>query len=287
MSIQPDATNLWQLSLTLPLPDAMEIETLFEDHAQATSLTETVSDGSLWRLEVIFAGKPDGWIVDQLPKDQERNLCKLEQKDWVSESQKQLPPVTAGRFHIHGSHDPKHSSASIHDLTIDAGRAFGTGLHETTYGCLSALHDLRKSHNFLNILDLGCGSGVLALAAAQAWGRPVLASDIDPDAVAVTRENAKKNSLHPMVHAVLATGLNDRLLQRKAPYDLLIANILAWPLVQLAPAISNVLAEDGILVLSGLLGKQENMVRAAYRLHGLSLKRRYIFKEWHTLVLSK
>jgi len=114
-----------------------------------------------------------------------------------------------------------------------------------------------------------------------------MASDIDPDAVEVTLENAWKNGIGPLVRAIEATGLNDRVLKRKGPYDLLIANILAWPLVKLAPSISNALADNGTLVLSGLLGKQENMVRNAYRLQGLSLHKRYVFGEWHTLVLKR
>lgn len=287
MSIQPDAASLWQLTVTLPLNEAQSCELLLEDHALTTSLTEVVADGSLWQLDVLFAEQPEDWIPAQLPDGLDITLAPLEQKDWVTESQKQLPPVQAGRFYIHGSHDPKHKSISAYDLTIDAGRAFGTGLHETTYGCLNALHDIRKSRDMFNILDLGCGSGVLSLAAAKAWGRPVIASDIDPDAVEVTLENAHKNGVRPLIKAIEATGLNDRFLKQKAPYDLLIANILAWPLVKLAPSISGALAHNGILVLSGLLGKQENMVRNAYRLQGLSLQKRYIFGEWHTLVLSR
>lgn len=287
MSNKPDAANLWQLSISLPLKDGLALEPIFEDFCLTSSLIEEVDDGEFWRLEMLFDGKPDDGLLKQLPQNVAYSLGPLGQKDWVSESQKQLPPVASGRFYIHGSHDPAHKNPAIHDLTIDAGRAFGTGLHQTTYGCLKALDDIHKYHNPHRILDLGCGSGVLALAAAKAWGRPVLASDIDPDAVEVTYENAKKNKLGPMIRAIHATGLNDRDLKRQGPYDLLIANILAWPLVTLAPDISQALAPNGILVLSGLLGKQEVMVRNAYRLQGLSLKRRYIYGTWNTLVLGR
>ena len=287
MSSKPDAANLWQLSITLPLNEGLALEPLFEDHCLTSSLIEVVDDGEFWRLEMLFDGEPDDWLVQQLPKDVAYTLGPLGQKDWVSESQKQLPPVATGRFYIHGSHDPAHKNPAVRDLTIDAGRAFGTGLHATTYGCLSALGDIHKYHNPQKILDLGCGSGVLALAAAKAWGRPVLASDIDPDAVEVTHENAKKNKLGPLIRAIHATGLNSRELKRGGPYDLLIANILAWPLVTLSPDIAKSLAPNGVLLLSGLLGKQEVMVRNAYKLQGLSLKRRYIYGTWHTLVLSR
>ncbi len=286
MSTQPEP-DLWQMSIKLPLIEADAIEQIFEDTLLTSSLTEIVEDGSLWQLDILFDHKPDQSLMASIPERYDVTLAPLVQQDWVSESQKQLPPVSAGRFYIHGSHDPKHKSGSIYDLTIDAGRAFGTGLHETTYGCLSALHDIQKEKDVFNALDLGCGSGVLTLAIAKAWGRPVIASDIDPDAVAVTRENAKKNKLLPLVRAVEATGLNNRDLKKAGPFDLITANILAWPLVALAPKISAALSDNGTLVLAGLLGKQENMVRNSYRLQGLHLQKRYIIGSWHTLILKR
>ncbi|WP_169542801.1 50S ribosomal protein L11 methyltransferase [Sneathiella aquimaris] len=285
MSNQPDPT-LWQLSINLPLPESDAIEQIFEEHFLTTSLAEIVSDGSLWRLDILFDHQPDQTLLDQVPDEYVFEIAPLIQRDWVSESQKQLPPVSAGRFYIHGSHDPKHTSSSVHDLTIDAGRAFGTGLHETTFGCLLALDDIHKERTIFNALDLGCGSGVLALAIAKAWGRPVLASDIDPDAVITTKENARLNCLSPLVRVEEATGLNNRLLAKSAPYDLITANILAWPLVALAPKITAALSTGGVLVLSGLLGKQENMVRNAYRLQGLHLHKRYKIGDWHSLILK-
>lgn len=286
MSNQPDV-NLWQLSVTLPLPESDAIEMIFEDWLLTSSLTEVISDGSLWRLDILFDHQPNTDLTNRIPDSYDITIEPLAQQDWVSESQKQLPPVIAGRFYIHGSHDPRHKAISVHDLTIDAGRAFGTGLHETTYGCLAALHDIQKQRNIRNALDLGCGSGVLALSIAKAWGQPVLASDIDPDAVAVTLENAKKNKLSPLIRAIEATGLNDREIKKAAPFDLITANILAWPLVALAPSISNALTKNGVLVLAGLLGKHENMVRNSYRLHGLHLVKRYVVGDWNALILKR
>lgn len=282
--VEPD---LWQLSTTLPLSQTDAIEEIFEGRFLTVSTSEAVPDGSLWRLEILFDGKPDRALLSHMPEGLEFDLAPLAGRDWVAESQSHLPPVDAGRFYIHGSHDTRHPTISRHDLTIDAGRAFGTGLHETTYGCLLALHDLRRQFNFKNALDLGCGAGVLALAIAKAWGRPVIASDIDLDAVIVTRENARKNRLSPQITAVHATGLNSRILTQAAPYDLIVANILAWPLVKLAPAVSGALAGNGRLVLSGLLSRQEVLVRNSYRLQGLHLERKYIIGEWAVLVLRR
>ncbi|MDF2367519.1 50S ribosomal protein L11 methyltransferase [Sneathiella sp.] len=285
MSKPPDPA-FWQLTLTLPFVQAGEIADIYEDHALTVSMEEAVSDGSLWRLDILFSEEPSATLLNQLPADLPFELAPLAQKDWVSESQKMLPPVDAGRFYIHGSHDSPHPANSRHNMLIDAGAAFGTGLHETTYGCLLALDNLRKYRNFKNPLDLGCGSGVLALAIAKAWKIPVIASDIDVAAVTVTRDNAAKNRLAPLMTAVHATGLNSRILNRQAPYDLIVANILAWPLVKMAPDIAGALSSNGILVLSGLLGSQEVMVRSAYRQQGLSLKRRYSIGNWATLILA-
>ncbi|TNE35972.1 MAG: 50S ribosomal protein L11 methyltransferase [Alphaproteobacteria bacterium] len=284
---RPPEPDLWQLSVTLPLAETLLISDLFEEEALTVSTVEAVEDGSLWRLDFLFDGKPDEEMMARLPADLDFDLGPLPQKDWVSESQKHLPPVDAGRFYIHGSHDAPHPANSRHDLMIEAGRAFGTGLHETTFGCLLALDDLHKRKRLFNPLDLGCGSGVLALAIAKAWGIPVLASDIDPDAVEVTRENAKTNRLAPLITAVEAVGLQSRVLRSKAPYDLIVANILAWPLVKMAPEIAAALARDGELILSGLLQKQEVMVRNAYREQGLFLKRRYMIGVWEALVLAR
>ncbi|WP_373087586.1 50S ribosomal protein L11 methyltransferase [Sneathiella sp.] len=286
MSRPPDP-DLWQLSVTVAVADRDAVSDIFEDHALTVSTVEIAPDGSLWQIDVLFEAEPQPDLLTRIPAELDFDLAPLVQKDWVSESQKLLPPVDVGRFYIHGSHDKPHPAISRHDLTIEAGRAFGTGLHETTYGGLLALGDLRKSRKFDNALDLGCGSGVLALAIAKAWGQPVIASDIDVEAVEVTRENAKSNHLAPLITAVHAAGLNSRALAARAPYDLIVANILAWPLVKMAPEISHALNGGGVLVLSGLLRTQEVMVRSSYRLQGLHLKRRYTIGTWAVLVLGR
>jgi ribosomal protein L11 methyltransferase len=283
----PADNSFWQLSITLPLRELDPIEEILMDHALTVSIEESTPDGLLWTMNILFESKPAGHLLHQLPDNLEYEVTPLVQKDWVSESQKMLPPVEAGRFYIHGSHDPAHPAISQYDLTIDAGRAFGTGLHETTYGCLMAINDIRKNREIYNALDIGCGSGVLAMAMAKAWKRPVLASDIDMDAVLVTKENAKKNNLSSLIKAEYAVGLNSRPLRQKAPYDLIAANILARPLVNLAADIGRALSENGVLVLSGLLAKQEQMVLSSYLIQGLRLQRRYIIGDWRALTLTK
>jgi ribosomal protein L11 methyltransferase len=172
-------------------------------------------------------------------------------------------------------------------IRIEAGLAFGTGHHETTALCLAALSDLSKRRRFDNVLDLGCGTGLLAIGAAKLWRKPVLASDIDVVAVEVTRENAAANGEAPLVRALTADGLTHPVLARKAPYDLIIANILASPLTRLAPDIARALAPGGIALLSGLLAWQENMVTSFYRPQGLVYRGARRSGAWSALVLEK
>jgi ribosomal protein L11 methyltransferase len=170
-------------------------------------------------------------------------------------------------------------------MRIEAGMAFGTGHHETTALCLSVLSDLARVRRFRNVLDLGTGTGLLAIGAVKLWRLPVMASDIDPVAVEITRENARANGVAPLVQAVTADGLDNPALKRRAPYDLIIANILAGPLTRLAPSITAALAPGGVLVLSGLLRDQENLVTSFYK--GLRFLGRQRMGPWSALVFEK
>jgi ribosomal protein L11 methyltransferase len=172
-------------------------------------------------------------------------------------------------------------------IKIEAGLAFGTGHHETTALCLRVLSDLSKKRRFDNVLDLGCGTGLLAIGAAKLWRKPVLASDIDVVAVEVTKENARANDEGPLVRALTADGLTHPALSKQAPYDLIIANILAGPLTKLAPEIARALAPGGIAVLSGLLEWQENMVVSFYRPHGLILRGTRRESHWSAVTLER
>ena len=215
----------------------------------------------------------------------------LPDRDWVTASLRALPPVEAGRFFVHGAHDRGRARGRARGgaiaLEVEAGRAFGNGKHETTYGCLLALDHLAKVRRFNRPLDLGCGAGVLALAMARLWRVEVTASDIDPWAVAVAKANARLNHLHGFVRPVRSDGFAHPALSNNAPYDLIVANILARPLQRLAPAIAAHLAPGGRVILSGLLAKQDAQVRAAYLSQGLHLLRRRRLGEWLTLELAR
>jgi ribosomal protein L11 methyltransferase len=194
--------------------------------------------------------------------------------------------VRAGRFFVYGAHDAGQVPHGVIPVKIEAGLAFGTGHHETTALCLAVLSDLARGQAaYHNVLDLGCGTGLLAIGAAKLWKKRVLASDIDPVAVEVTRENARANGVAPLVLAVTADGLDNPLLKNSAPYDLLIANILAGPLTRLAPAITKALAPGGTLVLSGLLRNQELLVTSFYK--DLRFIGRRRMGPWSALVLEK
>lgn len=209
----------------------------------------------------------------------------LADADWLALALSGLPPVRAGRFFVYGAHDAGRVPSNAVALRIEAGAAFGTGHHGTTRGCLLALDALRKARRFERVLDVGTGTGVLAIAAARAGVCTVLGADIDPDSVRIAVENAALNRVH--ARFVLADGLAHPAIAAAAPYDLVFANILARPLVRLAPAITRALAPRGDLILSGLLRSQERHVRAAYLARGLRLVTGIRQDAWATLILRR
>ena len=205
--------------------------------------------------------------------------------DWVSETQKALPAVRAGRFIVHGSHD-RARITSQNAIEIDAGRAFGTAHHGTTRGCLVAIGGLNALIRPSSVLDLGTGSGVLAIAAAKVFSHwpPVAAVDFDPIAIEVARENCRKNGAKA-VRLFTGDGLRPRRAYEHAPFDLVLANILARPLLKLAPRLRTLTRVGGVLILSGLLSGQAREVLARYRATGFCLIRRHDLEGWATLVL--
>jgi ribosomal protein L11 methyltransferase len=207
----------------------------------------------------------------------------LPETDWVKASLAELPPVRAGRFMVHGSHHRDALKPNDIGLEIEAAQAFGTGHHGTTAGCLLAIERIARQKPIRSALDIGTGSGVLAIAIAKLCKARVLASDIDPLAARIARENARLNGVVPYVEVVTAAGVTGRQFDARAPYDLIVANILAGPLVALAPAIHRLIAAGGRIILSGLLPEQRARIVSAYRGQGLRLARSTVLDGWLTM----
>ena len=248
----------------------------------------------LWSVDAYFEdGEPAGIadaVRDWLGSDAfgaSLNVEVLPEIDWIAAGLAELRPVAAGRFLVHGSHYRGQLPPGRIAIEIDAGQAFGSGHHGTTAGCLTVLDRLLKTRRFGNPLDLGTGSGVLAIALAKVLRRPVLATDIDAVAVGVARANAALNGVGRLVEAVTAPGLRHPTISNRAPFDLVVANILAEPLVRLAPQLAPLLAAGGTLVLSGLLPRQRERVVAAYGAQGIRLEQARSFGGWAVLVLRR
>ena len=280
-----------------------------------------------WQVEVHFGAKPDAaalraLIADAAGKAVAARLTvdKMPTRDWVKKSLANLAPVIAGRFVVHGAHDRARVPRNRVGIEIEAATAFGTGHHGTTRGCLLALDHLVKRQqtkktptptlplsgegrprrkSFLpqqgrgsrrgsfRVLDVGTGTGVLAIAAAKALRRRVLASDIDPLALTVAGENARLNTAAPAIEFISAAGLDALRFRQRSPFDLILANILLAPLQRLARPLARLLAPGAHVVLSGLLNNQAQAALIAYRAQGLVLERRIVLDEWTTLVLRR
>jgi ribosomal protein L11 methyltransferase len=274
----------------LSLAEAEDLANRFENDFRieplAVTINETDEVKNLWESVAYFAAEADAEEARQLLQLPSGIISELPDKDWVRHSLEGLAPVVAGRFFLHGSHDRERRRHGGVPFEIDAGTAFGTGHHGTTAGCLLALDAILKRRRPERILDLGCGTGVLAIAAALATKRKTLATDIDPEAVRVTELNAKLNGVAPLLHGVTAPGLKHTRIAHGAPYDLIFANILARPLISLAHGLKAILAPGGTLILSGLTRDQIRWVLAAYRNRGLVCSRTLLIGNWATLTLS-
>ena len=278
---------LWKATVVVAKEEAGDIASAFElgTGPQAVMSIEEPFENRA-TIEALYIAMPDGDLLSKLA-GREVHVSLLPDQDWIKLSQEGLPPVRAGRFFVYGAHDRGRVPDGVIPMRIEAGLAFGTGHHETTALCLAVLSDLAKRRRYRNIADIGCGTGLLAIGAAKLWKRRVIASDIDPVAVAVARENAIANEVAPLVHAVTADGMINPALAKQAPYDLILANILAGPLTMLAPQIAPALSQGGALVLSGLLRWQENLVVSFYRPHGLVMRETRRAGPWSALVLER
>ncbi|HVZ14392.1 MAG TPA: 50S ribosomal protein L11 methyltransferase [Bauldia sp.] len=256
--------------------------------AHSFDLSETAP--GVWRVTVFFEDEPDRGeraALARLADGGSFEFATLPEANWVAKSLEGLAPVRAGPFLVHGAHD--RGAVQAHDIgiEIEAGMAFGTGHHGTTSGCLIAIDRIARRTKIRRALDVGTGSGVLAIAIAKRTRAHVVASDIDPVAVKVARENVRLNGVASRVNTVVATGLNHPAIEASAPYDLIMANILAGPLVALAAAIKRATARGGTVVLSGLTLDQERRVAAAYRSVGLTRVSAIRLGEWVTLILRR
>jgi ribosomal protein L11 methyltransferase len=265
---------------------------VFEAAETAVAAFET-EDGGAWLLEAYFARPPNEAALRDLVRPlvgQEADravFAALDEKDWVKASLEGLKPVRAGRFLVHGAHDREERRPNDLAMEIEAALAFGTGHHGTTKGCLLALAEELKRRRPRRVLDVGTGTGILAIAAAKALKRRIIAGDIDREAVRVARGNARLNGVGGAVAFYTGAGVRHPSADRPGWFELVTANILARPLMRLAPSLARVLARDGTLILSGLLVRDVPGVLAAYAAQGLRLKKRSTLEGWATLHMKK
>ena len=301
-----DMGNSWKLSLPCTRAEAKAID--FESEALAQldpapvllTSEEVEDDAARWRLDAYFEGEPDAAAIAVLralvpsAAGSTATPARIIEQDWVTLSQAGLEPVHAGRFYVHTEGNRGRVPTGAHAFRIEASRAFGTGQHQTTTGCLMTLDALKtRGTMFRNLIDVGTGTGLLAFAAMHLWPRAyATASDIDPASIEVTAENADLNGVAlgrapGKLALAVAAGLDHPTIAARAPYDLIIANILAGPLIALAPAIGAALSPGGTLILAGLLDSQAQAVARAYRRQGLQLAGRIDRGAWPTLRLRK
>lgn len=251
-------------------------------------------DGGGWEVAIHFRNPPDERalrdLVTSAAGDAAASALRFEalaDTDWVQASLAGLKPVPAGRFVVHGAHDRARVAPNRIGIEIEAALAFGTGHHGTTRGCLLALDDLAKRRRARRVLDIGTGSGVLAIAAARRLHAKVIAGDIDAQSVLVARDNARINHAAPRINFVRAAGLRHPAIAARQPYDLIFANILLGPLTRLATALKKASARNAWIILSGLLPAHANAALAIYRSQGFTLERRIPLDGWTTLVLRR
>jgi ribosomal protein L11 methyltransferase len=294
---------LWKISLpcTKADVDALEVNSdAFADFASPPAIITSLPDDDKqdeWLIEAYLDSKPDAKMRARFASlsvhEVQPEVEEIADQDWLKLSQEGLQPIKAGRYYIHTQHYADDVPSGAYALQIAGGQAFGTGSHATTTGCMLTLDQLTRSKRFRNVLDLGTGTGILIFAVAKHWRQAkMIASDIDAPSIDVAVENAQVNKIalgrrRGGVELLAASGLHNRRLTRRAPYDLLIANILAGPLIALSPSISRAVRRNGMLILAGLLASQEAAVSAAYTGRGFIRVGRRQIGDWPTLILKK
>jgi len=282
--------NLRQLECSLDVTLAEELSFSLEEEAVASSWYEVKPEH--WVFQVLFKEDQGSVLREKITTFfGDKNLPPpnftgsiLPDKDWMTAVYRDFPPLTIGRFYIYGSHIQDPLPVDLIPLQIEAATAFGSGQHESTEGCLKALTFLGEQKSFTHPLDMGCGSGILAIGMALLWKVPVLACDNDPEAVRVTLENGKKNGVEHLIHTEVSEGF--AALQGKT-FDIITANILAGPLCQMAEDVRRALVPGGFIILSGLLNRQAEDVIDAYRSVGIRLFHQIFIGDWSTLIMRK
>ncbi|MCB9969748.1 MAG: 50S ribosomal protein L11 methyltransferase [Geminicoccaceae bacterium] len=297
-----DPKGLWQASFELDLePPPLLLEALEEMALSASIFTAAVDEAdeaTRWRVDLLFAEEPDATTLGaeigallaahDLPAGVDVAIAWLAHQDWLEAVRMTRPPMTVGRFLVHGPDDAPPANARAVPLLIEAGLAFGSGEHATTTACLLAFDRELRRRPFARVLDMGCGSAILGIAAARVNRHTrVLAVDNDPLAVAVARDNAKKNGVAGRVACLVSEGYGDARIRRSGPFDLIFANILADPLVAMAGDLRRHLASGGAAILSGLLDRQAPAVLAAHRRQGMRSTGQVDRPPWAALVLRR
>jgi ribosomal protein L11 methyltransferase len=265
----PDALTIFEHKVGDDAPPVWRIEAYFSDERTASAIEAEISE----------------LLGERSPVFQSDDIPDL---NWVALSQAALPPVRAYKFTVHGCHDRDRVPQGPNAILIEAGEAFGTAHHATTYGCLIAIDRASQTQTFKNILDLGCGSGILAIAAARSWPHASIHGvDIDEQSIVVARENAGVNKVASRIRFTCGPGVSSPEVRRDIPFDLIIANILAGPLIVLSPDIRRSAAKGATVILSGILNRESARVIAAYRAQGFSLSTHQRYDGWSTLTLAK
>ena len=296
-----DATASWSVRCEIEgqtLAPTVAYETALTEicGAHVVSVSRPYLDAPTWIIEGFFDTAPDAGLVKQaltLASESEDvpsyDIIDHGVRDWLAENRASFPALHIGRFWVYGAHITDAAPAGAKKLHVEAAEAFGSGTHPTTEGCLRALDDVLAKRPARRVLDLGAGSAILAMAVSRlAPSATIVASDIDPVATRTALANRRLNHIAPQsLSCVTSKGFAHRMVRQAAPYDLLIANILAGPLKELAPDITAHLSDDGVLILSGILISQERQIRAAYRRCGLVVRRAIHIDEWTCLVFTK
>jgi len=294
----PAAPPIWLIELIVPVAALPVFQGVLDGRAEAVSMFEAKPDGSIWRISGYTDHEPDRAGIEtaaalaagaaQIGRPAIR-IEKLADRDWLAENRRDFKPVQAGRIFVHPTDQPARTGEGRIAIALDAGPAFGTGGHETTRGCLLALDRLANRARFApkRLLDLGCGSGILAIAMAKLWGQAVDTVDHDPVAVETAAANALANEVASLVVTRVGDALKSTTLTGQGPLDLVTANIVANPLIAIAGDLSHAMAPGGFAILSGILREQERQVRAAYRDAGLKAYGSVRLGQWPTLILRR